>query len=1078
VWSAFVRSGVAAFMVGTSSIAIASDTLKFGPPPSWVVPAHMPAPAKGTSDAPFTVLLSDQQFQFERGKITTFSEAAIKIQTPQGLAAGNVSIPWNPATDEVTVNKLVILRGGQVIDVLANQKFTTIRRESNLEAAVLDGRLTATIQPEDLREGDIVSFAATIEHVDPVMQNHVEANFGMWNGTPIGVGQVRLVWPTDMKLNIRESDALPKMKTSVEGGKNIAYLKLEDIQPLLAPKGAPPRFQLGRIADASDFASWSDVAALMIPLFEKAAVVPPSGPLRDEVERIRKETSDPAIRAEMALALVQDRVRYVALLMGEGGYVPTSAETTWSQRLGDCKAKTALLTALLRELGIEATPVMVRTGVGDAIPGRLPMLGAFDHVLARARIGGKYYWLDGTRTGDTKLDRVAVPDFRWGLPLVARAELIPIVPAALTVPEDEQKIEIDATAGLLATSSVTIDQVYRGDSAIVLNSIYAQLSSAQRDELIREGAKRLFDGLAVTNTSVQFDKVAGQLHQVVKGEAKLEWDDGWFYIPSSSIGSEPDFDRASGPLREAPFAVSHPAYEKRRVTIRLPAGLAAKQKPPPPPIKETLAGVEYERRVEMAGDVLRIETSERSIASEVAYKEALAAAPRLKAINGDDIYLRLPDDYRATEKDVAALQADKPASTADFMRRGHLLLDRFKFDEAIADFNEALKQEPNNKFALASRAIGLVWKQDYDAAEKDLAKLQALDPKNAVAWRARGLMAEQKGDYQVAVDAYSEALRIEPSNNFAIGHRAYAFNGLDATEQALADSAAALKADPSWRELRLLRANIFARQGNLDAAGKEADLLVAESPQNDFAQVAAARIYARIGRTDDAMKAFDRAIAIKPQGYIFLNRAQSRPFIDYAGRLADLDEALKLEPESPFVLAEKAEQLAVTGKLAEALQLYDRAVRSEPQATQLVIGRAGLLYKAGKIQEAEKAFAEVRSRAKTASDFNSLCWAKATRAILIESALEDCRQALKLKPDAGAYLDSLGMVMLRLGRLDEALTAYDKAVAKSAGSASFMGRALVYARKGDKAHASADRAEALKLDPDAEARFSEFGLKL
>jgi transglutaminase-like putative cysteine protease len=48
-------------------------------------------------------------------------------------------------------------------------------------------------------------------------------------------------------------------------------------------------------------------------------------------------------RAEAALALVQDRVRYVALAMGAGGYVPADAAETWSRRYGDCKGKTALL---------------------------------------------------------------------------------------------------------------------------------------------------------------------------------------------------------------------------------------------------------------------------------------------------------------------------------------------------------------------------------------------------------------------------------------------------------------------------------------------------------------------------------------------------------------------------------------------------------------------------------------------------------------------------------------------------------------------------------------------------------------
>jgi transglutaminase-like putative cysteine protease len=81
----------------------------------------------------------------------------------------------------------------------------------------------------------------------------------------------------------------------------------------------------------------------MAPLYEKAAAIPAQGPLRSELERIQSLSPDPKVRTEAALALVQDRVRYVALEMGAGGYVPTDAETTWSRRYGDCKGKTALL---------------------------------------------------------------------------------------------------------------------------------------------------------------------------------------------------------------------------------------------------------------------------------------------------------------------------------------------------------------------------------------------------------------------------------------------------------------------------------------------------------------------------------------------------------------------------------------------------------------------------------------------------------------------------------------------------------------------------------------------------------------
>jgi Tfp pilus assembly protein PilF len=44
--------------------------------------------------------------------------------------------------------------------------------------------------------------------------------------------------------------------------------------------------------------------------------------------------------------------------------------------------------------------------------------------------------------------------------------------------------------------------------------------------------------------------------------------------------------------------------------------------------------------------------------------------------------------------------------------------------------------------------------------------------------------------------------------------------------------------------------------------------------------------------------------------------------------------------------------------------------------------------------------------------------------------------------------------------------------------ASYMGRAIAYSRKGDKEHSTADATQALRVDPDAQTRFAEYGLKL
>ena len=69
-------------------------------------------------------------------------------------------------------------------------------------------------------------------------------------------------------------------------------------------------------------------------------------PIKAEAARIRAASPDPKVQAGLALALVQDQIRYLFLGLDGGGYRPTPADETWKRRLGDCKAKSVLLLAL------------------------------------------------------------------------------------------------------------------------------------------------------------------------------------------------------------------------------------------------------------------------------------------------------------------------------------------------------------------------------------------------------------------------------------------------------------------------------------------------------------------------------------------------------------------------------------------------------------------------------------------------------------------------------------------------------------------------------------------------------------
>lgn len=77
---------------------------------------------------------------------------------------------------------------------------------------------------------------------------------------------------------------------------------------------------------------------------------------------------------------VSKNIRYVAVYVGAGGYVPHNAQTILDNGYGDCKDHVVLLEALLRAVGIDSSPVLINASNSHSLPD-LATPYAFDHAI-------------------------------------------------------------------------------------------------------------------------------------------------------------------------------------------------------------------------------------------------------------------------------------------------------------------------------------------------------------------------------------------------------------------------------------------------------------------------------------------------------------------------------------------------------------------------------------------------------------------------------------------------------------------------------------------------------------------------
>jgi tetratricopeptide (TPR) repeat protein/predicted aspartyl protease len=259
----------------------------------------------------------------------------------------------------------------------------------------------------------------------------------------------------------------------------------------------------------------------------------------------------------------------------------------------------------------------------------------------------------------------------------------------------------------------------------------------------------------------------------------------------------------------------------------------------------------------------------------------------------------------------------------------------------------------------------------------------------------------------------------------------------------------------------------------------------------------------------DALPALKDADALSRRGTAFAARDE------HAKALADLDRAIELAPAVASYRTQRAHvKLALRQKDA-ALADLEEALRLDPGADEARLERARIRFYDGALEVVRTDLDVLDKRLPHQSDMrrqmgdlyldlkepllavpqyshwiktrprqidlhnvlNSRCWARALANAELDKALDDCDDALDEKPKMGAYLDSRGLVHVRLGKWDDAIEDYNKVLAiHPKASWSLWGRGLAHFGAGNHEQGLADIAAAKAARPGIEAEARRYGL--
>jgi transglutaminase-like putative cysteine protease len=393
---------------------------EFGPAPGWVevadVAEHWPENAPGATGTGWRNWLIDAQIDRRNGRRWRYYDHAIEATSEALVAnAARFEVEFNPDYQALHLHRVELRRAGQWQDRYTNARITLAQREDAFESDMSTGLVSALVVVADVRPGDVVRYAYSIDGENPVMGGLTHDTLSLAWTDPILVRNIRAEFDAGVEPAFRliGSEQAPRIERHREGV-GLRW-RAERLAAIIVDSATPNWYSPYPLLEIGQQRDWSQVVAWARPLY------PQQQPLPAELEARIADWAllpEPAAREAAALQAVQEEVRYFSVLLGDSSHRPAPPQQSWERRFGDCKDKAVLLSTVLARLGIEAVPALVSGARERGIDDGLPAATQFDHVIVRVELDGRTYWLDPTLSQQRgPLEQRQASDFGLALPV-------------------------------------------------------------------------------------------------------------------------------------------------------------------------------------------------------------------------------------------------------------------------------------------------------------------------------------------------------------------------------------------------------------------------------------------------------------------------------------------------------------------------------------------------------------------------------------------------------------------------------------------------------------------------------------
>ncbi len=523
----------------------------------------------------------------------TLHELTVTTVYPNGLASRFHQIVFQPLTEEAAAKArqfaFSFQSGREVVDVRRARVF---RRDGKIDEAFETGEgpaddpslamytsaRTFFVQFPRISAGDIVELRYRVEEITPRNEfgDAFSETFYLGGTEPtLSVSAVVLA-PKGKQLTFRVPAGFTRTDRE-DGELSVTEVHGEGLAPIVQEVSMPPLLELLPSVGVSSFATWDDVARWYWGLAKDQ--LDADDTVRKKAEELTKGLTTDEEKVRAIYEFVVQKTRYVALEFGIEGFRPRRCAQTLARGWGDCKDKATVIVTMLRELGIDANLVLVRSSLHGDAPTEPPSYALFDHAIAY--VPKLDLFLDGTAeyVGMRELS-----SFIRGQPALivtasgGRLVRVPDPPASQTV--RARKIEVTVPDG---AGGAALDLSVQATGALAAEWRQRYHATATQKGRIVEDFGPEFGGLSVQERGIDvgdLEDVGAPVGVRVRGKA--------LGLARRGDG-DLSFVAGPGPMLVSRYAALSSRTEDVRIpfaytlddtwTVKIPAGLKVKVLP-------------------------------------------------------------------------------------------------------------------------------------------------------------------------------------------------------------------------------------------------------------------------------------------------------------------------------------------------------------------------------------------------------------------------------------------------------------------------------------------------------------------